>query len=116
ADAQRTHRRRREPIAKEHLTMATRIDPEAALLKEHSARQAQRAGTFVFNLVAAALAVGAGAAVQYLLISRGGFPWVLAAAGVVALGLLLSLRISLQWDRAVVMRMGRFYGLRGPGV
>jgi regulator of protease activity HflC (stomatin/prohibitin superfamily) len=45
------------------------------------------------------------------------YPWPTgAAAAVVALGILLALRIALQWDRAIVLRLGRFNGLHGPGV
>lgn len=96
--------------------MATLANPEATLLKEHAARQVQRAGTYVFNIVGAALVVGVGALVQFLVLPAMTIPWVLIAAGVVGLVLLLSLRIALQWDRAVVMRMGRFEALKGPGV
>src|SRR5207245_11632147 len=38
------------------------------------------------------------------------------AAVVLVLGILLSLRVALQWDRAVVLRLGRFQGLKGPGI
>lgn len=67
------------------------------------------------NVLAVALAtvsVLAGAAVW-----RGlGAP--VAAAIAVAIGLLaaLSPRVAHQWERAVVLRLGRFVGLRGPGL
>jgi regulator of protease activity HflC (stomatin/prohibitin superfamily) len=94
--------------------MTTRIDPEIALKKEHAAREVQRAGTYLLNLVAAGLVLGAAAAVQGL---QDRFdPWITAVAAAVALALLLSLRVALQWDRAVVLRLGRFHALRGPGV
>jgi len=43
--------------------------------------------------------------------------WVpLAVMGVVGLLLMPSPRIAQQWERAVVLRFGRFVGLRGPGL
>ncbi len=56
--------------------------------------------------------VGAG-----LLVSRWAGQWFWMAA-LVALGLVLmqSPQIAQQWERAVVLRFGRFAGLRGPGL
>jgi uncharacterized membrane protein YqiK len=94
--------------------MTPRINPEITLKKEHAARESRRAGTYLLNLVAAGLVLGAAAAAQYFL-GRSD-PWITGVAVAVALVLLLALRISLQWDRAVVLRLGRFYALKGPGV
>jgi regulator of protease activity HflC (stomatin/prohibitin superfamily) len=94
--------------------MTTRIDPETALRKEHAAREVQRAGTYLLNIVAAALVLGAAAVPQ--VVQKQFDLWITAPAALIALTLLLSLRIALQWDRAVVLRLGRFHGLRGPGV
>jgi hypothetical protein len=43
---------------------------------------------------------------------------VLPAAGLVVAGLVLAQapRVARQWERAVVLRLGRFVGLRGPGL
>jgi len=30
--------------------------------------------------------------------------------------ILFSLKVSNQWEKAVILRFGKFYGLRGPGV
>jgi regulator of protease activity HflC (stomatin/prohibitin superfamily) len=38
------------------------------------------------------------------------------AAGFVALVVLLALKIADQWDRAVVLRLGKFHRLNGPGM
>ena len=48
---------------------------------------------------------------------RGG-PNVIAAVVLVAVGLLIpqSLMMANQWERAVVLRMGRLQGIKGPGV
>src|SRR3989454_8078940 len=43
-------------------------------------------------------------------------PSPLIAAAVVGLVLMLSPRIARQWERAVVLRLGKFVGLRGPGL
>jgi regulator of protease activity HflC (stomatin/prohibitin superfamily) len=91
-----------------------RLNPEIVLQKEHAAREVQRASLFVLNVILAALVLGA-AAIPQLLTERFN-PWLSGTAVVVALGILLSLRIALQWDRAVVLRLGRFNGLHGPGV
>lgn len=45
-----------------------------------------------------------------------GRPWPLVAGVVVGLVLMQAPRIALQWERAVVMRLGKFVGLRGPGL
>jgi regulator of protease activity HflC (stomatin/prohibitin superfamily) len=94
--------------------MNTRVDPEVALQREHAARQTQRASGLLLNFVAAgavvAVATGAGLVWPSAVVPIG------VIGGVLALFLLLSPRIALQWDRAVVLRLGRFHGLHGPGV
>jgi regulator of protease activity HflC (stomatin/prohibitin superfamily) len=92
----------------------SRPDPEVTLRKEHAAREVQRAGTFVLPLVLAAAVAGAAAAFQ--LVTEAFNPWVTAAGVVGALAVLLTMRVALQWDRAVVLRLGRFTALRGPGI
>ena len=45
--------------------------------------------------------------------------WVWATAGVsilITTYVLLALKVADQWEKAVVLRLGRFTGLRGPGV
>jgi regulator of protease activity HflC (stomatin/prohibitin superfamily) len=91
-----------------------RVDSQTALEKEHTARQVQRASTFVLNIILAAIVLVAAAAPQILLESF--IPWLTVPAVLVALALLLSLRIALQWDRAVVLRLGKFHALKGPGI
>lgn len=96
-----------------------RLDaPEQQLEKEHSLRERQRAATFVVNLVLAAF-LAAIALVPWN-------PWFSAPAwyrysltplfAAAVLLALFSLRVALQWDRAVVLRLGRFHVLRGPGL
>jgi regulator of protease activity HflC (stomatin/prohibitin superfamily) len=94
--------------------MTVNVNPEVALQKEHAARQVQRAAPFLLNVVLAALIIGAAVGWQAYL--QAFDPWASSIAVVLALGILLSLRIALQWDRTVVLRLGRFHALKGPGV
>ncbi len=41
---------------------------------------------------------------------------VVALATVLALGMSLSIKVASQWERAVVLRLGKFRGLKGPGL
>jgi regulator of protease activity HflC (stomatin/prohibitin superfamily) len=91
-----------------------RIDTEGALARDHAAREMRRASTFLLNLVLAGLILAIGAGVQLLLQQFS--PVVTAIAIVAALAVLLCLRIALQWDRAVLLRLGTFHALKGPGV
>jgi SPFH domain / Band 7 family len=94
--------------------MANRADTETTLNKEHTAREVRRAGTFVLNVVIAALILAAGLTPQLV---AGEVMWVVLTITIVAaLGVLLCMRISLQWDRAVVLRLGHFHSLKGPGL
>ena len=94
--------------------MTPRVNPEITLRKEHAARQVQRASTYLVNIVAAGLIAGGAIAAQAALGYFVG--WITGLAIVLGLAALLCLRIALQWDRAVVLRMGRFRGLKGPGI
>jgi hypothetical protein len=94
--------------------MANRADTETTLSKEHAAREVRRASTYVLNVVIAGLIIGVGAVPQ--LLAQQVIPEVLAVTIVAALGILLSMRIALQWDRAVVLRLGHFQSLKGPGL
>jgi regulator of protease activity HflC (stomatin/prohibitin superfamily) len=84
------------------------------LQQEHAARQVARASTYFINVVSAAIVLGAAAGAQVLMEQFNLL--ITAVAVVIALVLLLSLRVSLHWDRAVVLRFGQFRGLYGPGV
>jgi regulator of protease activity HflC (stomatin/prohibitin superfamily) len=94
--------------------MSKQTDTESALAREHAAREVRRASTFLLNVVLAGLILGAGVAVQVLMNRFD--PVVTSIAVVAALAVLLCLRIALQWDRAVVLRLGTFHSLKGPGV
>jgi regulator of protease activity HflC (stomatin/prohibitin superfamily) len=94
--------------------MSKRIDTESALAREHAARERRRASAGCLNVVLAGLFLAAGAAVQLLQESFN--PVVTGVAVVAGLAVLLCFRIALQWDRAVVLRLGTFHALKGPGV
>jgi regulator of protease activity HflC (stomatin/prohibitin superfamily) len=67
------------------------------------------------NVVGVAILVGA-VAVGWAGLSLTGSRTVLIAACLAGLVLMQSPRIAQQWERAVVLRFGRFVGLRGPGL
>jgi len=67
------------------------------------------------NFVAIAILLGAAAASVYAWQSTDS---PLAPVAILALGVVLmqAPRVAQQWERAVVLRLGRFVGLRGPGL
>jgi regulator of protease activity HflC (stomatin/prohibitin superfamily) len=67
------------------------------------------------NVVALAILVGA-IAVGIVAWRATGQWFALAVMGVAGLLLMPAPRIAQQWERAVVLRFGRFVGLRGPGL
>lgn len=64
-------------------------------------------GLLAFSLALAATALAAGVA---------GSPVPVAVGFPVAFYLLFSLKVARQWERAVVLRFGKFQGLKGPGL
>ena len=67
------------------------------------------------NVVSVAVAVVVAGAGLVLTLLSGSLAWVI---GGVVLGLFgaLSPRVARQWERMVVLRLGRFVGLKGPGL
>jgi regulator of protease activity HflC (stomatin/prohibitin superfamily) len=49
-------------------------------------------------------------------IERGAFLWAIAGTLLVAWLVSTSLKVANQWDRVVVLRLGHFHALKGPGV
>jgi regulator of protease activity HflC (stomatin/prohibitin superfamily) len=63
--------------------------------------------------------VGIGGAVSMVMdasLSSVNSKLVFAAFVVVAIGIALSTKVANQWDRAVVLRLGKFHALKGPGL
>ncbi|MGB2593703.1 MAG: slipin family protein, partial [Pseudolabrys sp.] len=70
--------------------------------------------TLVFIVV---LAIGASLVYAVYGISASwGSNWLIAATLIVAIVVYLATKVADQWDRAVVLRLGRFHVLRGPGL
>jgi regulator of protease activity HflC (stomatin/prohibitin superfamily) len=67
------------------------------------------------NFVAIAILLGSAALAAF---AWGSTDSVLPAVGILAIGMVLmqAPRVAQQWERAVVLRLGRFVGLRGPGL
>jgi regulator of protease activity HflC (stomatin/prohibitin superfamily) len=72
-------------------------------------------GAFRLNIVSVAVAAAflTGSALVWLSTREAAPAVLIAIAGLVAA---LAPRVARQWERAVVLRLGRFVGLRGPGV
>ncbi|MGZ5429788.1 MAG: slipin family protein [Thermoanaerobaculia bacterium] len=64
------------------------------------------------SLLAFFLSLAAGG----ILAGFAGSPFPFLAAVLVGIVLLFSLKVANQWERAVVLRFGRFVGLKGPGL
>ncbi|HEX2800216.1 MAG TPA: slipin family protein [Thermoanaerobaculia bacterium] len=64
------------------------------------------------SLLAFFLALAAGG----ILAAIAGSPFPFLAAVLVGVFLLFALKVANQWERAVVLRFGRFVGLKGPGL
>jgi regulator of protease activity HflC (stomatin/prohibitin superfamily) len=43
-------------------------------------------------------------------------PWPLIAGALAGVVLMQSPKVAKQWERGVVLRLGRYVGLRGPGL
>ena len=103
--------------------MARTTHPELALEAEHKNREKQRASTYLINVVIAGL-IGAVGALPWVTLPDAGSPiitmerpWLLTGPAILlVLAALLAMRIALQWDRAVILRLGRFHRLGGPGI
>jgi len=79
----------------------------------HSEDPGRRAASLNVVAITVLLIVLAPGAVAFVL-TRNPFP--LIAAAVIGIVLMQSPRVAQQWERAVVLRLGRFAGLRGPGL
>jgi hypothetical protein len=62
---------------------------------------------------------GIGAALAYARYRVGDFlsaGWIGAVAFVIALIVVSAIQVADQWDKAVILRLGHFHSLRGPGL
>jgi regulator of protease activity HflC (stomatin/prohibitin superfamily) len=83
------------------------------VLGRHSEDAGRRAPSLNVVAITVLLVVLAPGVVAFIL-TRNPFPLIVAA--VIGIVLMQSPRIAQQWERAVVLRLGRFVGLRGPGL
>jgi len=67
------------------------------------------------NVVSVAVALGVAGVGLVLTVLSGSLAWVIGSVAVGAVGA-LSPRVARQWERMVVLRLGRFVGLKGPGL
>jgi uncharacterized membrane protein YqiK len=95
------------------------MDTMEQLNKEHEVRQLSRVKTkmpvILLGLLLAAAGIGPGV---LLFLVWGNIIWsaVFCASGIVASSLWsMTAQLLAEWDRAVVLRMGRFHSVRGPG-
>src|SRR5215510_1205523 len=77
--------------------------------------RSEDAGVTRVNVIAIAILLGF-AVLGILGFTATGNPIPLVAMTLVGVVLMQSPRIAQQWERAVVLRLGRFVGLRGPGL
>lgn len=63
-----------------------------------------------------ALAGGAVFAAGAVATSLTGQTWILITAALIGIYLLFSLKVARQWQKTAVLRLGRYAGLRGPGL
>ncbi len=77
-------------------------------------RQTNSLATVVFIII---LAVGLALDVSFYGVSAGWTSnWLILAVVIVATLVSVALKVADQWNRAVVLRLGRFHALRGPGL
>lgn len=69
--------------------------------------------TLVFILI---LCIGAALGYPFYKNNLENFPWILGAAFTCACFVSAAIKVANQWDRAVVLRLGHFRGLKGPGL
>jgi regulator of protease activity HflC (stomatin/prohibitin superfamily) len=67
------------------------------------------------NIVAIAVLV-IPIAIGAALTAAEGTPWPVIVSALIGLTLMQSPKVAKQWERAIVLRLGRYVGLRGPGL
>jgi regulator of protease activity HflC (stomatin/prohibitin superfamily) len=77
-------------------------------------RQSSSFSTLVFIII---LGIGAGLAfAMYRVTGNLESAWIGAIAFVIALVVSLAIQVADQWDKAVILRLGHFHALKGPGL
>lgn len=83
--------------------------------QEDAVRRASRNGIYLFNAATFAVFFALVALLDALLVGKVDFIG-LVVASLVGLLAVTSIHVTQQWERAVVMRLGKFCGVRGPGL
>lgn len=96
------------------LSIFGRMERSTALAKRTSVKHSPNDTRYPVPALTAGL-LGAGGLFGGLALAGLALPIAGIAAGVAALALASSIKYSDQWERAVVLRFGRYQGLRGPG-
>ncbi len=96
-------------------TIATKAQRQAAAGRPITVRGPNAIALFLFFLITA-IAVGLSIYLDSLEVSDSVIAAVTIALLLVATYLLFALQIARQWEKAVVLRLGKFRGLRGPGL
>lgn len=87
---------------------------KAAFVKPIDNRRVSGMAGFVFLLVMALAAFGRIALGGRLSAALAPVYWM--GAMIIAIYLLFAIKVAQQWEKAVVLRLGRFVGLKGPGL
>jgi hypothetical protein len=99
-------------LQKSLLRCVDRADEQAR--QENASMPQNSFATFVFVVI---LAVGAALTyAMYGISASWGSNWMLIGALIVATVVAFAIKVAVQWNRAVVLRLGRFHALRGPGL
>jgi regulator of protease activity HflC (stomatin/prohibitin superfamily) len=104
------------------LPMVTKRQPKEQQARAQSPDEAKRQAKIVnavslmafFLILAIAIAVGAVMG-EVLGVSDGWVGLIIVAGGLIAFYVLFALKIADQWEKAVILRFGKFSGLKGPG-
>ena len=92
------------------------IKPSGLNYRFETKSQSQINGVAVFIFVILLL-ISSGAAV-WMAVERVKASWIIAellVLNIVGIYILLSFKVAEQWEKAILLRLGRFIGLKGPG-
>lgn len=103
----------------------TAIDPDTDIegrvqtvpnaVVEEVAQRASRNGVYLFNAVMFAAGFGLVCLISWLVCGEVGF-FTLVLAVLLGLTAMFSIHIAQQWERVVVLRLGKFRRVKGPGL
>ena len=100
-------------MAREKKERRFRVAPDTTT--EVAGERASSTGVLVFSAVLCAGAFAAALAAAWLIVGAVTLPGIVGAA-IVGLIALSSCHVAQQWERVVVLRLGRFNRVSGPGL